>query len=142
MEHLLASFEGYQSSKDLVLKTNGRRKGNPSLPKEYYFQIVSDYIWEWYHEQTYILEINQRNKVGKGNLPKDWTWSPKKKLKKTIPTNLDVYFQDVDMNVVLAYLYMDDDTYQQWKNKDSLGTTVFCLNDYPRSDLLRLSDSP
>ena len=42
MEHLLASFEGYQSSKDLVLKTNGRRKGNPS--KEYYFQTVTDYI--------------------------------------------------------------------------------------------------
>jgi len=80
MEHLLASFEGYQSSKDLVLNSKGRRKGNSDLPKEYYFQTVTDYIWEWYHEQVYILEVTQRNKVGKGNLPKDWTWSPKKKL--------------------------------------------------------------
>jgi len=44
------------------------------------------------------------------------------------------------MNVALAFLYIDDGNYQQWKNKDSLGTTVFCLNDYPRSDLLRLSE--
>ena len=150
MQHLLASFEGYQSSKDLVfglvtkynqpINSKGRRKGSLNLPKEYYFQTVTDYIWEWYHEQVYILEVTQRNKVGKGNLPKDWTWNLKKKLKKTIPTNLDVYFQDAEMNVVLAYLYIDDGTYQQWKNKDSLGTTVFCLNDYPRSDLLRLSE--
>ena len=35
------------------------------------------------------------------------------------------------MNVVLAYLYMDfiNNSYR-----------IFCLNDYPRSDLLRLSE--
>jgi len=62
---------------------------------------------------------------------------------------LDIYFQGVDMNVALAYLYMDDGTYGQQKNKNSLdlgkvcqdlGNTVFCLNDYPRTDLLRLSE--
>ena len=135
MEHLLALFEGYQSSKDLILKSYGHRKNNPELPKEFRFQTVTDYIWEWYHEQVYTLEITQRKKVGKGNLPEDWTWIPKKKLKKTIPTNLDVYFQDVDMNIVLAYLYMDDGTFQQQKN-----SCFFCLNDYPRTDLLRLSE--
>lgn len=141
MEYLLALFEGYQSSKDLVLKANGRRKNNPNLPKEYRFQTVSGYIWEWYHEQVYILEVTQRNKVGKGNLPEDWTWSLKKKLKKTIPTNLDIYFQGVDMNVVLAYLYMDDGTYQQKRDSLTYGSSCFfCLNDYPRSDLLRLSE--
>ena len=133
MEHLLALFEGYQSSKDLILKSYGRRKNNPELPKEFRFQTVTDYIWEWYHEQVYTLEITQRKKVGKGNLPEDWTWIPKKKLKKTIPTNLDVYFQDVDMNIVLAYLYMDDGTFQQKKNR-----CFFCLNAYPWTDLLRL----
>ena len=56
IESLLASFEGYQSSKDLVLKATGRRKNNPNLPKAYSFQTVSDYIWEWYHEQVYILK--------------------------------------------------------------------------------------
>ena len=44
MEHLLASFEGYQSSKDLVLNSKGGRKGNSNLTKAYYFQTVSDYI--------------------------------------------------------------------------------------------------
>ena len=141
IQHLLASFEGYQSSTDLVLNSKGRRKGNSNLPKEYYFQTVTDYIWEWYHEQVYILEVTQRNKIGKGNLPEDWTWTPKKKLKKTIPTNLDVYFKDVDINVVLAYLYMDDGTYQQKRNSLIYGSNCFfCLNDYPRTDLLRFSE--
>ena len=94
---------------------------------------MSDYIWEWYHEQVYILEVTQRNKVGKGNLPEDWTWSLKKKLKKTIPTNLDIYFQGVDMNVVLAYLYMDDGTYDQERDSLTYGANCFfCLNDSSR----------
>ena len=52
---------------------------------------------------------------------------------------MKVYFADADIDVVLAYLYMDDGSYND-RNKNSLGTTVFCLNDYPRSDLLRLSE--
>ena len=54
MQHLLASFEGYQSSKDLVfglvtkynqpINSKGRRKGSLNLPKEYYFQTVTDYM--------------------------------------------------------------------------------------------------
>ena len=36
MEYLLALFEGYQSSKDLVLKANVRRKNNPNLQIDLY----------------------------------------------------------------------------------------------------------
>lgn len=77
------------------------------------------------------------HKVGKGNLPEHWTWTLKNNLKKTIPSNLDVYFADADIDVVLAYLYMDDGKFQ---HKGNSGNCFFCLNDYPRSDLLWFSD--
>ena len=159
MEHLLGVFGGYQSSAEAVLRPEGSHPDDPTLPKAYYFWKLrfrrrslwtkTDFCWEWYHEQVYTLEVTQRNKVGKGNLPKDWTWkppvseipkgfwTPKKNLKKTIPNNLDLYFSDVDINLVLGYLYMDDGKFQ---HKGNSGCCYFCLNDYPRSDLLQFSD--
>ena len=139
MKHLLNLFQGYQSSKELVLKAKGQRNDGSEIPEAYSLRTATGYIWEWYHEQVYILEVTQCNKVGDGSLPGHWIWTPKKNLKKTIPTNLKVYFADADIDVVLAYLYMDDGSYND-RNENSLDTTVFCLNDYPRSDLLRLSE--
>ena len=137
MEHLLGVFEGYQSSAESVLRHGGSHPDEPTLPKSYYFWTKTDFCWEWFHEQVYTLEVTQRNKVGKGNLPEHWTWTLKNNLKKTIPSNLDVYFADADIDVVLAYLYMDDGKFQ---HKGNSGNCYFCLNDYPRSDLLRFSD--
>ena len=42
-------------------------------------------------------------------------------------------FQGVDMNVVLAYLYMDDGTYDQERDSLTYGANCFfCLNDSSR----------
>ena len=74
-------------------------------------------------------------------LNKHWSWEPKTNLKKTIPLNLDVYFADADIDVVLAYLYMDDGYYQQLRPSLVHGASCnLSLNDYPRLCVVRLSE--
>ena len=112
-------------------------------------------MWEWFHEQSYVLEITSRKKIGTGEirldnidtpcvmteLHKHWTWEPKANLKKTIPLNLDVYFSGADIDVVLAYLYMDDGFYQQLRPSLVYGASCdLALNDYPRPCVARLSE--
>ena len=50
IKHLLKLFSDYHSSAEAVLRPNGRRKGRPDLPGSFYFQTVTGYMWEWYHE--------------------------------------------------------------------------------------------
>ena len=69
-------FQGYQSSKELILKAKGQRNDGSEIPEAYSLWTATGYIWEWYHEQVYILEVTQCNKVGDGSLPGHWIWKP------------------------------------------------------------------
>jgi len=90
--------------------------------------ILSDaFIWYYEHLYYYYCPVEEKEK------------------KKNIPLDLDAYFQDVNIGIALAYLYIDDGSLfrynpKTYKEREKGKNIYLCLNDFPPADTQRFCD--
>ena len=71
--------------------------------------------------------------------------APREEKKKNIPLDLDAYFQDVNIGIALAYLYIDDGSLfrynpETYTEREKGKNMYLCLNDFPPADNQRFCD--